>query len=62
MDSHEGAIMSKTMNAQAKKSFTKAKASRTSKTQWHVFGLGQENKRDPAALTFARLGLLATRW
>ena len=29
---------------------------------WHALGLGADNRRDPAALTFARMGLLASRW
>ncbi len=54
--------MLKNTNAQTRKSFSNAKASRASKAKWHVFGLNREDRRDPAALTFARLGLLATRW
>jgi hypothetical protein len=41
----------------------KDKLTRTSgKIRWNVFGLNKEDHRDPAALTFARLGLLAYRW
>ena len=56
--------MSKSANATvAGKSFAGNKPSRTSqKTRWHAFGMGKEDRRDPAALTFARLGLLASRW
>lgn len=47
------------------KALINARPSRTSsrKPRWHALGLGQEMPhRDPAALAFARLGLLATRW
>ncbi|MBP3893852.1 MAG: hypothetical protein J6D34_07430 [Atopobiaceae bacterium] len=56
--------MSKSASATAtSKSFANSKPSRTSqKVRWHAFGMGKEDRRDPAALTFARLGLLATRW
>ena len=30
-------------------------------TRWHALGT-RDNRRDPAALEFARLGLLASRW
>ncbi|MBR3235784.1 MAG: hypothetical protein IKG11_09235 [Atopobiaceae bacterium] len=57
--------MSKTTNTRtATASFADAKPSRTAprKPRWHALGLSQEAQRDPAALTFARLGLLASRW
>lgn len=43
---------------------TTSKPSRTSsrKVRWNAFGLRREDRRDPAALSFARLGLLASRW
>ena len=34
----------------------------SSKPRWNALGLRSESRRDPAALTFARLGLLASRW
>jgi len=43
---------------------TKAAPSRRNpqaSTRWHVLGT-RGDKRDPAALEFARLGLLASRW
>jgi hypothetical protein len=32
------------------------------KSRWNVLGMRQQTRRDSAALAFARLGLLATRW
>lgn len=47
----------------ATQGFSQNKPSRTStKTRWHALGLGRQDRPDPAALTFARMGLLASRW
>ena len=47
----------------AQKQFSPKKWSTSAKKiVWHAFGLGADNRRDPAALTFARMGLLASRW
>jgi len=55
--------MSKSVkNTTSTKYFGNAKPSRTARVRWHAFGMGKEGRRDPAALTFARLGLLASRW
>ena len=41
---------------------TASSNSSSQKVRWHTFGMGRESQRDQAALTFARLGLLASRW
>ncbi len=43
----------------ARKQSTRAAAS---KRRWNTLGVRDRNRRDTAALAFARLGLLATRW
>lgn len=43
-------------------SLTKAAHSSSKASRWHALGLGRQDRPDPAALTFARMGLLATRW
>ncbi len=48
-------------NKSTTRAFAKPKET-NSKNRWNVFGLRRENERDEAALTFARLGLLASRW
>ena len=52
--------MSKTTETSRQQKTASNKTSR--KSRWNVFGLRKEDHRDPAALTFARLGLLAYRW
>lgn len=52
-----------TKTATTKRTFT-TKPSRSSakKSRWNSCGLRREDQRDAAALSFARLGLLASRW